>query len=115
MIALLATGNFNPEIVILREMVFGDQMKKIYQTICQAKEANKSDVPVTCIVTNLPLLLQRIESLNIPYKVNFHYYAEEIEPSMKIDIFSIIIYGFLGYVLFKLRSSLSGGMKNGLN
>ncbi len=70
---------------------------------------------MTCIVTNLPLLLQRIESLNIPYKINFHYYAEEIEPSMKIDIFSIIIYGFLGYVLFKLRSSLSGGMKNGLN
>lgn len=60
MIALLATGNYNPEILIIREMIFGDNRKRVYQTICQAKEAGRVEAPITCIVTNLPLLLQRI-------------------------------------------------------
>lgn len=63
----------------------------------------------------MPLLLQRIESINFPYKVNFHYAAEDRGPEgLKIELGKIIIYGFIAYLLFKLRSGFQAGAKNGL-
>ncbi len=49
----------------------------IYQNVCLAKEANKTDHPVICIITNLPLFLTNLENIkNIQYRVSFNYAAE---------------------------------------
>jgi len=56
MIGLLSSGNFNPDLIIVREIVVtGNQ--PIYQNICVAKEASKVDFPVTCVITNLAAFL----------------------------------------------------------
>lgn len=47
--------------------------------------------------------------------MNFHYGADFSEGGMKIDIFSILIYGIVAYLLFKLRSNIGVNMKGGLN
>jgi hypothetical protein len=59
MIALLSSGNYNPDLIIVREAVYtGSQ--PIYQNICVAKEMNKNDYPVTCVITNLTLFLTNL-------------------------------------------------------
>lgn len=38
MLTMLATGNFNADVIIVREMVYNNSNQKpIYQTICLAK------------------------------------------------------------------------------
>ena len=83
--------------------------KKIYQTMCLAKENNKLEVPLTCIIINLSSFLQRLENINIPYKVNFHYTAEEPSaPLFNFNIGKIIVFGIIGYIAWKLRSGVKG-------
>ncbi len=97
-------------------MVYNDDDKKIYQTICQAKEANKANPPVTCIVLNLTLFLERVGAINADYKVNFHYAAEELPPRANINIGNIIVFSFLAWLIFRIRKSgVKLNSKEGMN
>ena len=97
-------------------MVYSDHNnKKIYQTMCLAKESNKSKAPVTCIVLNLSSFLQRLENINFPYKVNFHYTAEDpSKPFLEVNLVQLLFFGLLGFIAWKVRGSFkSGGMGDG--
>jgi UDP-N-acetylglucosamine transferase subunit ALG13 len=74
MIGLLSSGNYHPDLIIVREVVHAGH-QDIYQTICVAKELNKTDYPVTCVITNLAAFLINLEKINHPYKVSFNYSA----------------------------------------
>lgn len=69
----------SPEVVILRE--FKDKRrsnsKSSYQTICVAKESNRTSATKMCIVNNLENFLARVEKINLPYNLSFHYNADE--------------------------------------
>lgn len=74
MIEQLSTGKYNPDLIIVREVVYpGSQ--PMYQTICVAKEKNKIDYPVSCVVTNMVAFLTNIEKINYPYRITFNYNA----------------------------------------
>lgn len=59
MLGLLASGNFNLDLIIVREAISTNN-NPIYQTICVAKEANKTEYPVTCVLTNIPAFLNNL-------------------------------------------------------
>jgi ATP-dependent Zn protease len=109
MIGLLSSGTFNPDLIIVREAVAtGNQ--PIYQNICVAKEANKNDYPVTCVITNLPAFLSNLEKINFPYKVSFSYSAENIPERSSINIGNIILFSIAAYVFYKYKT---GGLNFG--
>lgn len=112
MISMLSTGEFNPEVIIIRESVFRDKNKRVYQTVCQVKRANKTEAPITCVVINLQSFLDRLEKIAFPYNVNFHYNAEE-KPLVKLDIGKIFVYSFLVYIAYLIRQAYRKGGAGG--
>ena len=104
MINLLAGGNFNLDLIIVREAVSAGN-NPIYQTVCMAKEANKIEAPVSCVINNLPVFLSNLEKLNYPYRVAFNYSAEIIpERKRLIGISDIIFISIAVYIFYKYKT-----------
>lgn len=59
MLGMLSSGSYNPDIIIVREAIYSGN-QPIYQNICVVKELNKTEYPVTCIITNLPAFLSNL-------------------------------------------------------
>lgn len=113
MLGLLASNNFNLDIIIVRE-VAANSNNPIYQTICVAKEANKADYPVTCVITNLPAFLLNLEKISIPYRVSFNYSAETLPESTPVNIGNIIFFGIAAYIFYKYKTGKLNFGNNGL-
>lgn len=107
MIQLLTTENFNLDIIILREVVQAEG-QLIYQTVCVSKEANKVQLPTTCVITNLPVFLDSLEKIEKPYQVSFNYTSENIPFKLPISIGNILLIGLVGYMFYIFRK---GGLK----
>lgn len=69
-----------------------------------AKEANKADYPISCVITNLPAFLISIEKINHPYRISFNYAAETIPEKQFINIGNIIFFGIIGYIFYKYKT-----------
>lgn len=112
MINLLSSGDFNPEIIIIREVIYQENNKRVYQTVCQVKRANRTESPTTCIVLSLEPFLSKIEKINFPYNVHFHYNAEE-KPIMRLELGKIFVYGFLIYIALLVRKGFKRSGEGG--
>ena len=116
MISLLETGKYSPELMVIREVAYSDsQTKKIYQTVCLAKLSHKAEVPVGCIITNLSQFLEKVEAINFPFKINFHYIPEELTGmDIKFDFGKLLFFGLIAYIIWKVRAGMKGKMGGGI-
>jgi hypothetical protein len=69
-----------------------------------AKELNKTDYPVTCVITNLAAFLINVEKISYQYRVSFNYSAETVPQRSSINIGNIIFFGILGYIFYKYKT-----------